>query len=113
MEWSKGSTAGLITERLIERLEGSSKKRKVKILRVNVGDDITDETMFTRDYYFTVKTGVSYAKAEVKMLNCVIGSKTKTSADYFLASQKQTPFFIEKIIEFFKELQDTITGKFF
>ncbi len=102
VEWSKGSTAGLITERLIERLEGGSKKRKVKILRVNVGDDLTDETMFTQDYDFKVKTDATSTRAVVKMLNCVIGRKSKTSAAYFLNSHKQTPFFIEKIIELFE-----------
>lgn len=90
IDWSKGSACDYIVKELAKKYK---KDDKPNILRVALGDDITDETMFSGgDYADTGKTNLN-----INTINCVIGKK-KSSASFYLDSYKQTPVFIKEIL---------------
>ncbi|MHB1661430.1 MAG: trehalose-phosphatase [bacterium] len=94
IKWNKGSACDYIVKELSKKW----KKGSPNILRVNIGDDITDETMFSGGYY--VNTGKS--RVNINTINCVIGRK-KSLASFYLNSYKQTPVFIKKILTILSE----------
>jgi|GEM_PF-5388051 len=101
IDWNKGCACDYITETFVKtskiiignRGGKSEESHKINILRVNIGDDITDENMFSDNY--SIKTGNIIA--DVKNVNCVIGKK-KSSAHIYLDGYKYTPVFIENIL---------------
>ena len=104
IDWNKGRACDYITETFVKTAkivngnpsEKFKESNKINILRVNIGDDITDETMFSDNY--NIETG--NMSATVKTVNCVIGKK-KSFADIYLDGYKYTPFFIENILSIF------------
>ena len=104
INWNKGCACNYITEMVVKTAktvngnlsEKSKVSNKINILRVNIGDDITDETMFSGSY--GIETGNK--SAIVKTVNCVIGKK-KSSAYIYLDDYKYTPVFIENILSIF------------
>lgn len=101
VNWNKGYACDYIVKKFSKTIESRSNK-KINILRVNMGDDITDETMFTASY--KIKTTPDAANIDVKMVNCVIGKK-KSLADIYLESYKYTPIFIKNILSVFNEIR--------
>jgi trehalose 6-phosphate phosphatase len=87
IKWNKGSACGYIVKEL-------SKKGIRNILRVDIGDDITDETMFSGGYRID---GADKAGVNISTINCVIGKK-KSAADFYLDSYKRTPVFVKEIL---------------
>ncbi len=104
IDWNKGRACDYITETFVKTVkivngnpgEKYGESNKINILRVNIGDDITDETMFSDNY--NIKTG--NMSVAVKTVNCVIGKK-KSFADIYLDGYKYTPVFIENILSIF------------
>ena len=96
IDWNKGRACDYI----VNELSKAALKKELNILRVNIGDDITDETMFVPDY--KIKTASDGTNIKVKTINCVIGKK-KSLAEIYLDGYKYTPVFIENILSAFKE----------
>jgi trehalose-phosphatase len=94
IKWNKGSACDYIVKELSKKWQ----KNKLNILRVDIGDDITDETMFSDSYY----VDMSKTSASINTINCVIGKK-KSSASFYLDSYKQTSVFIKKILTILSE----------
>ncbi|MHB8231743.1 MAG: trehalose-phosphatase [bacterium] len=94
IKWNKGSACDYIVKELSKKLE----KGASDILRVALGDDITDETMFSGGYY--IDTGKT--RVNINTINCVIGKK-KSSASFYLNNYKQTPVFIKEILTVLNE----------
>ncbi len=96
IDWNKGRACDYI----VNEFSKPALKKELNILRVNIGDDITDETMFVPDY--KIKTASDGTNIKVKTINCVIGKK-KSLAEIYLDGYKYTPVFIENILSAFKE----------
>lgn len=96
IDWNKGRACDYI----VNELSKTASKKELNILRVNIGDDITDETMFVPSY--KIKTASDGTNINVKTINCVIGKK-KSLAGIYLDGYKYTPVFIENILSAFKE----------
>ncbi len=117
IEWNKGCACNYILKEFSKSIiiKSTGKvKSDYNILSINLGDDITDETMFVPDYKITnndfVNNGFdkSYnlintnVKINVKNINCVIGDK-KSQAQIYLKSYKYTPAFIKNILSAFNK----------
>ena len=117
IEWNKGCACDYILKEFSKSIiiKSTDKvKSDYNILRINIGDDVTDETMFVPDYKITnndfVNNGFdkSYnlintnVKINVKNINCVIGDK-KSQAQIYLKSYKYTPAFIKNILSAFNK----------
>jgi trehalose-phosphatase len=116
IEWNKGCACGYILKEFSKNIimkAANETKKEFNILRVNIGDDITDETMFVPDYQITNEDygdngfNESYnlnknisININVKNINCVIGDK-KSQAQIYLESYKYTSAFIENILSAF------------
>ena len=111
IDWNKGSACDYIVKEmsktcLVSGNEAGStgpailpnpvSTKKFNILRVNIGDDITDETMFSHNYSFNLEENTF----NVSLINCVIGKK-QSLADFYLADYSRTPVFIKNIIDIF------------
>ena len=118
IEWNKGCACNYIlkefSKSIIMKKTGVT-KAEFNILRVNIGDDVTDETMFVPDYQITNEDygdngfNESYnlnknisININVKNINCVIGDK-KSQAQIYLKSYKYTPAFIKNILSAFNK----------
>ena len=118
IEWNKGRACSYILKEFSKNIivkSADEAKEKFNILRVNIGDDITDETMFVPDYQITNEDygdngfNESYnlnknisININVKNINCVIGDK-KSQAQIYLESYKYTPAFIDNILSAFNK----------
>ena len=118
IEWNKGRACGYILKEFSKNIiiKSTGKvKSDYNILSINLGDDITDETMFVPDYqitnedYYDNGFNESYnlnknisININVKNINCVIGDK-KSQAQIYLESYKNTPAFIENILSVFNK----------
>ena len=98
IDWNKGCACDYI----VNEFSKAASKKELNILRVNIGDDITDETMFVPSY--KIKTASDGTNINVKTINCVIGKK-KSLAEIYLDGYKYTPVFIENILSAFKEFK--------
>ena len=98
IHWNKGCACDYI----VNEFSKAASKKELNILRVNIGDDITDETMFVPSY--KIKTASDGTNINVKTINCVIGKK-KSLAGIYLDGYKCTPVFIENILSAFKEFK--------
>lgn len=111
INWNKGSACGYIIKEMSKTCLVSSNEagsagpaampnpvstKKFNVLRVNIGDDITDETMFSHNYSFNLEENTF----NVSLINCVIGKK-QSLADFYLADYSRTPVFIKNIIDIF------------
>ncbi|MCL4497931.1 MAG: trehalose-phosphatase [Deltaproteobacteria bacterium] len=111
IDWNKGSACDYIIKEMSKTCLVSSNEagsagpatlpnpvstKKFNILRVNIGDDITDETMFSHSYSFNLEENTF----NVSLINCVIGKK-QSLADFYLADYSRTPVFIKNIIDIF------------
>ncbi len=106
INWNKGSACDYIIKemaktRLTSNNNGTALDtvsiKRFNILRVNIGDDITDETMFSQNYSSTTEKTI----LNVNLINCVIGKK-QSLADFYLANYNYTSIFIRKIIDIFQ-----------
>ena len=117
IEWNKGRACDYILKEFSKKIimeKEIKAKKEFNILRVNMGDDITDETMFVPDYQITNTDDNNFSglnelnefnkniNANVKNINCVIGDK-KSQAQIYLESYKYTPAFIENILYAFNK----------
>ena len=117
IEWNKGCACDYILKEFSKSIiiKSTDKvKSDYNILRINIGDDVTDETMFVPDYKITNNDYVSNGfnksynlintnvKINVKNINCVIGDK-KSQAQIYLKSYKYTPAFIKNILSAFNK----------
>jgi trehalose-phosphatase len=116
IDWNKGRACDYILKEFLKKIiikREIKVKRGFNILRVNMGDDITDETMFLPDYQITDAdcggNGLNEShnlnkniNINVKNINCVIGDK-KSQAQIYLESYKFTPAFIENILSAFNK----------
>lgn len=101
INWNKGSACGYIIKEMLKT--GPVPERSIKklnILRVNIGDDITDETMFSQNY----SSAAAETLFSVNLINCVIGKK-QSLAGFYLANYSYTPTFIRKITDMFSSRQ--------
>jgi len=89
--WNKGSACDYIVKALPK-----SDSLKLNILRVNIGDDVTDETMFSQDSSIVVNKTAMH----INLINCVIGKK-QSLANFYLNDYSDTPIFIRKIADIF------------
>ncbi|MDA8272962.1 MAG: trehalose-phosphatase [Deltaproteobacteria bacterium] len=112
IDWNKGSACGYLVKEISKACVVSNNGyglaprksiafsqasiKKINILRVNIGDDITDETMFSHNYSFNLEENTF----NVSLINCVIGKK-QSLADFYLADYSRTPVFIKNIIDIF------------
>ncbi len=94
-----------------------SKKGMRNILKICMGDDLTDETMFDRgdkySFWFNPNLGLNsdlelnlnsdFKKINVKSINCIIGEK-KSAADYYIHNFRQTYEVLENIANCFVNL---------
>ncbi|MCL4322121.1 MAG: trehalose-phosphatase [Deltaproteobacteria bacterium] len=111
IDWNKGSACRYLVEEISKArmlsnngvgcsgpaaAPSSVSNKRFNILRVNIGDDITDETMFSHNYSFNLE-GNTF---NVSLINCVIGKK-QSLADFYLKGYNRTPVFIKKIIDIF------------
>ncbi len=111
IDWNKGSACDYIIKEMSKTCLVSSNRtgsagsaalpnpvstKKFNVLRVNIGDDITDETMFSHNYSFNLEENTF----NVSLINCVIGKK-QSLADFYLADYSRTPVFIKNIIDIF------------
>ncbi len=110
IDWNKGSACKYITKELIETdalIPHRALNRdndKVNILKVSLGDDVTDETMFYDDYSFTEGN----IAADIYSINCVIGKK-KSAANFYIENYNHTPVFIKEILTIFDKKHSTKT----
>ena len=98
IDWNKGRACDYI----VNEFSKAAPKKELNILRVNIGDDITDETMFVPGY--KIKTASDGANINVKTINCVIGKK-KSLAGIYLDGYRHTQVFIQNILSAFKEFK--------
>lgn len=111
IDWNKGSACMYLVKEISKArmfpnnevgsagpaaLPSSVSTKRFNILRVNIGDDITDETMFSQNYFFNLGENIF----NVSLINCVIGKK-QSLADFYLADYNYTPIFIKKIADIF------------
>ena len=111
IDWNKGSACDYIVKEMSKTclvsgneagtagpatLSNPVSTKKFNVLRVNIGDDITDETMFSHNYSFNLEENTF----NVSLINCVIGKK-QSLADFYLADYSRTPVFIKNIIDIF------------
>jgi len=78
INWDKGSFAGF----LVKQLE---KKNNCSFLPIYVGDDVTDEDAFTA----LKKNGITVR----------VGKRAKSSAQYYIKSQKQVDKFFAWLLD--------------
>ncbi|RZD15590.1 MAG: trehalose-phosphatase [Candidatus Acididesulfobacter guangdongensis] len=94
-----------------------SKNGIKNILKICMGDDLTDETMFDKgdkySFEFNPNLGVNsdlelnsnsdLKKINVKSINCIIGEK-KSAADYYIHNFRQTYKVLENVADCFVKL---------
>ncbi|MGC8555224.1 MAG: trehalose-phosphatase [Candidatus Acidulodesulfobacterium sp.] len=117
IEWNKGKACDYILKEFSKTAIISNTvkvKKELNILRINIGDDITDETMFVPDYQIKNNDDNNFSSLNelnelnknininVKNINCVVGNK-KSQAQIYLESYKYTPAFIENILYAFNK----------
>ncbi len=113
IQWNKGKACDFIIEEISTQLNRNfhsalnndngnyNKNDKINILRVNIGDDLTDETMFDKNKY-VIKSNSK--KINVMSINCVVGKK-KSLADYYINNYRQTYEALENISNVFNNLK--------
>ncbi len=98
-------------------MNAESKKEIKNILKICMGDDLTDETMFDRgdkySLWFNPNSGLNsdlnsnlnsgLEKIHVKSINCIVGEK-KSAADYYIHNFRQTYEVLENIANCFVNL---------
>ncbi len=109
IKWDKGKACDFIIKKISMQLNGNfhsglnkdnsnyNKKDIINMLRVNIGDDLTDETMFYKNKY-SFKSNSK--KINVMSINCVVGEK-ESSADYYINNHRQTYEVLENISNVF------------
>ncbi|HEC25568.1 MAG TPA: hypothetical protein ENI54_06135 [bacterium] len=112
IDWNKGSACKYITKELLKtdalishrvsNHDTAVDSSKVNVLKISLGDDVTDETMFYDDYSFTEGN----IAADVYTINCVIGKK-KSAANFYIENYNYTPIFIKEILAILNERHST------
>lgn len=111
IEWNKGSSCEYIVKKILIALDNSSAARAYSlftnthththtntnifnILELNIGDDLTDETMFAKKHY---SIQLNYNQFNILSINCVVGKK-KSLADYYVDNYKETYTLLKNFI---------------
>ena len=109
IQWNKGKACDFIIKEISTQLNGNfhsglnngDGNEIINILRVNIGDDLTDETMFDKkEYSFELNS----KKINATSINCIIGDK-KSLADYYIHNYHQTYEVLENTSSIFNNLK--------
>ncbi len=107
LDWDKGKACEYITKKLAEiygiaaaRSQPDITNSTLRILRFNMGDDLTDETMFVKKKYDIESDPDKTNKTNVLSISCVVGKK-KSLADYYINNYIQTYTVMQKLTDLF------------
>lgn len=106
LDWDKGKACEYIAKKLAE-INGftaagpqPNTNGALNIFRFNMGDDLSDETMFVKKKYDIESDSNKTSKANVLSISCVVGKK-KSLADYYVNDYTQTHIIMQKLTGLF------------